>query len=39
MNFNHVPKFRILGCDKSTPLKGISPQDSQSREEKRSRIG
>jgi hypothetical protein len=37
VNFSHIPKFRILGCDKTTPLKGISPQDSQSRKECRSR--
>jgi hypothetical protein len=21
MNFSHIPKFGILGCDKATPLK------------------
>jgi hypothetical protein len=21
VNFSHIPKFRILGCDKATPLK------------------
>jgi hypothetical protein len=22
VKFHHIPKFRILGCDKTTPLKG-----------------
>jgi hypothetical protein len=37
VNFSHIPKFKILGCDKTTPLKGISPRDSQSRKESKSR--
>jgi hypothetical protein len=39
VNFSHIPKFKILGCDKTTPLKGISPQDCQSRKEMWSRNG
>jgi hypothetical protein len=33
VNFSHITKFEILGCDKTTLLKGISPQDSQSMKE------
>jgi hypothetical protein len=29
MNFSHIAKFEILGCDKTTHLTGISPQDSK----------
>jgi hypothetical protein len=39
MNFSHIQKFKILGCDKITPLKGISPRDSHSRKGRRSKNG
>jgi hypothetical protein len=29
MNFSHIPKFEILGCDKTTHLTRISPQGSK----------
>jgi hypothetical protein len=37
--FSHIPKFGILGCDKTTPLTGISHRDSyeQKRKEKKTK--
>jgi hypothetical protein len=30
MNFSHIPKFEILGCDKTTPLKSnLAPRFSE----------
>jgi hypothetical protein len=37
VNFSYILKIEILGCDKTTPLKGILPWDSQSKKESRSR--
>jgi hypothetical protein len=41
VNFSHIRKFGILGCDKTTPLIGISPRDSkeQKRKECKERLG
>jgi hypothetical protein len=37
VNFSHIPKFEILGCDKTTPLTGISPRDSKEQKRKDSK--
>jgi hypothetical protein len=36
VNFSHNPKFEILGCDKTTPLTEILPQDSKEKRRKES---
>jgi hypothetical protein len=41
MNFSHIPKFEILGCDKTTPLKGnLAPRFSEQKgKEIKERLG
>jgi SET domain-containing protein len=34
VNFSYIQKFKILGCDKTTPLTGISLRDSKEQKTK-----